>query len=187
MSVPRKLMLALAAFFVAALFVQLLPYGHDHINPPVTAPVAFDSQQTAALARRACMDCHSHETKWPWYSKIAPISWRIQNHVAEGREKFNLSAFDPANEKMTEAAGEAGETIQKGEMPPRDYLLAHPEARLSATEKQALIAGFDAMFAKYGEKGGEKEVGEAGEATPGGGKAAAPGTAPAKDRDGDRD
>ena len=59
------------------LIIQFVPYGRDHTNPPVIAEPAWDSPQTRALFFRACADCHSNETKWPWYSTIAPASWLI--------------------------------------------------------------------------------------------------------------
>jgi len=58
--------------------MQLVPYGHAHTNPPVTGEPKWDSPQTRELAKRACFDCHSNETDWPWYSNIAPVSWLIQ-------------------------------------------------------------------------------------------------------------
>src|SRR5687768_3027163 len=65
--------------------VQLVPYGRDHTNPPVRQEPAWDRPQTRALVARACFDCHSNETTWPWYSHIAPVSWLIQRDVVEGR------------------------------------------------------------------------------------------------------
>ncbi len=143
MNASRRLLLR-AGITLAGLFafIQLVPYGRSHANPPVTGTPAWDSPRTEELARRACYDCHSNDTKWPWYSTIAPLSWRIQKHVEEGRGKFNISAMD----RPQEEAGEAAETVEKGEMPPFDYLLAHPEARLSAAEKQDLIRGLTATF-----------------------------------------
>jgi len=137
--------------------LQLVPYGRDRSAPPDGERPAWDSAATQSLARRACFDCHSNETRWPWYSSIAPISWRISSHVREGREKLNFSAFDAANEKVRESAGEAGETVTKNKMPPADYLLAHPEARLTATERQALVRGLDATFAAFAEHGGRSD------------------------------
>ncbi len=126
--------------------VQLVPYGRAHTNPPVTGEPVWDSPRTEELARRACFACHSNLTEWPWYSSVAPISWRIQEHVDEGRSKLNFSAMDrPQGE-----ADEAAEAVREGEMPPWDYLLGHPEARLDASEKAELIAGLAATF------GGEK-------------------------------
>ncbi len=170
--------LALGLTGIVALFglIQLVPYGRQHANPPAGASPAWDSPRTLELARRACFDCHSNETKWPWYASIAPISWRIQRHVDEGRAKLNLTAFDAASRKMTHAAGEASEEVTKGEMPLSDYLLMHAEARLTATEKQELARGLDATFAAFGEgrggaaggaadsvRAGSGERGEAGE------------------------
>jgi len=146
--------------------IQLVPYGRHHTNPPDGTQAAFDSPQTRALAERACYDCHSNHTQWPWYASLAPISWRIQRHVDEGRDKLNFTAFDAGNEKMADAAGEASESITKGDMPPADYLLLHPEARLSASEKAALAKGLDVTFAAFAEKdedGGKGEAGEKGE------------------------
>ncbi len=149
---PSRRLLTLAGSALAGLFVlfQLVPYGRAHTNPPVTGTPAWDSPRTEELARRACFDCHSHDTRWPWYSHVAPLSWRIQRHVDEGRAKFDVSAMD----RPQEEAGEAAETVQKGEMPPFDYVLAHPEARLSPAERQELIRGLTATF------GGGEEHGD---------------------------
>jgi hypothetical protein len=133
----KLLRIALALLLGAAIVLQFIPYGRDHANPPVTAEPNWDSPTTRELAQRACFDCHSHETVWPWYSSIAPISWWIQNHVDEGRQVLNFSTWDhPQHE-----ADEAWEAVQEGEMPPTYYTLIHPEARLSAEETSALING----------------------------------------------
>jgi heme-binding protein len=153
MSRSRWLLMIFAVLILVLGAVQLVPYGRDHTNPPDGAVAAFDSPQTRALAERACFDCHSNHTKWPWYASLAPVSWRIQRHVDEGRDKLNFTAFAAGNEDMTEAAGEASETITKGEMPPADYLLMHPEARLSPSEKAALVTGLDSTFAAFAEAG----------------------------------
>ncbi len=151
---PRALALFLAAVIALFALIQLVPYGHGHTNPPAGRLVAWDSPATQDLARRACYDCHSNETRWPWYASIAPISWRIQRHVTEGREKLNFTAFEPGSKEVSEAAGDAAETVTKGDMPPQDYLLAHPEARLSAADKQALVSGLRATVAAFGEREG---------------------------------
>lgn len=159
--------LATRSFLFLALAVtalQLVPYGHDRSTPADGTPAAWDSPQTKDLAERACFDCHSNQTRWPWYASIAPASWLIQSHVQEGREAINFSAFDPARENVSEAAGEASESVSKGEMPPRDYLLLHPEARLTPAEKQKLMTGLDRTFAAFSEgSGGEKEAARFGE------------------------
>jgi mono/diheme cytochrome c family protein len=152
MNILRKILVFL---FVGALgllaLIQLVPYGRRHTNPPVLGEPAWDSPRTRALFMRVCGDCHSNETVWPWYTNIAPVSWMIQNHVDEGRRKFNVSAWGYQEENE---AGEAVELYQHGEMPPRSYLPLHPEARLNAADRQALIDGLFATF------GAEKREGE---------------------------
>lgn len=133
---------------IAAFAIQLVPYGRSHSNPPVVAEPTWDSARTRELAVRACFDCHSNETVWPWYSNVAPVSWLVQRDVDEGREKLNFSEWTtPAEE-----AGESAETVREGEMPPRVFLITHPEARLSAAEQEELATGLATMFGE-GERG----------------------------------
>lgn len=130
----------LAALWALAQFV---PYGHDHVNPPVTAEPVWDTPETRALAVRACFDCHSNETAWPWYADVAPVSWITTNHVDAGRQVLDFSSWDRAQREL----GELRETIAEGEMPPAYFTLLHPAARLSATEKQRLMDGLAATVA----------------------------------------
>ena len=130
-------------FGVLGLFVliQLVPYGRDHQNPDVVAEPSWDSPQTRDLAVRACFDCHSNETTWPWYSSIAPLSWLIQRDVDEGRERLNFSEWN-----RRQRSGESAETVREGEMPPPYYTVTHPNARLSDSEMQALAQGLTASL-----------------------------------------
>jgi len=132
----------LVSVFVAMLVIQTIPYGRDHSNPPVAQEPAWDSQQTRTLAASACFDCHSNETNWPWYSNVAPESWLIQRDVDGGRQRINFSEWD----RPQPHAGHAAEAVQEGDMPPFQYRLLHPGARLSSAERQALIQGLEAMF-----------------------------------------
>ncbi len=120
------------------LLIQLIPYGKDHGNPPVVSEPAWDSPATRALAVRACFDCHSNETVWPWYSNIAPVSWLVARDVQEGRSRLDFSEWGPG---YRQDLNEIGEVLQEGEMPPLQYTLLHPAARLSEAERLALIAG----------------------------------------------
>ncbi len=155
-------LLVVVAGFVA---IQVVPYGRSHTNPAVVAEPAWDSPRTRELARAACFDCHSNETAWPWYTNVAPVSWLTQRHVDEGREQLNFSTWGRGEQETEHAA----RLVQRGEMPPWDYLLLHPEARLSDADKQALIDGIVATFGageggEGGEGGGEEsEGGEEGE------------------------
>lgn len=122
---------------VAFLAVQLIPYGRNHTNPPVTGEPAWDAPVTRALARQACFDCHSNETEWPAYANFAPASWLVQRDVDEGRGVLNFSEWLRAQEE----AGDAAEAVLEGEMPPAAYRLAHAHARLSAADRDRLAQG----------------------------------------------
>lgn len=119
--------------------IQLVPYGRNHNNPPVVSEPNWDSPQTRELAQRACFDCHSNETVWPWYSNVAPISWLVQHDTDEGRQRLNFSTWN--NGGQGREPGEAVESIAEGQMPMPVYLITHPDARLTSAEKQALMDG----------------------------------------------
>lgn len=133
------------------LAIQLVPYGRGHENPPVSSEPEWDRPATRELFFRACGDCHSNETVWPWYSQIAPVSWLVQHDVDEGRSYFNVSEWGrPVNH-----GDEAADLVREEEMPPWFYLPAHPEARLSEAEEASLINGLLATFPEdeYGPHG----------------------------------
>jgi len=148
----RKVIVTLFAGFA---LIQLVPYGRDHSNPPVVQQPEWDSPATHDLAERACFDCHSHETKWPWYSHVAPISWLTTRDVEEGRHHLNFSRWDV---QRPHAVDEMGEEIEEGEMPLWIYLPLHPEARLSDAESKRLVKGLretaEASPPGGGERGG---------------------------------
>jgi hypothetical protein len=135
----RKILILMVLIVVLS---QLIPINRT--NPPVTAKLVA-SQDVNEIFSRSCFDCHSNETVWPWYSWIAPISWLVAVDVYEGRDHLNISIWgEYSTEKQTKLKKEIRETIKDGEMPPFQYLLAHPDARLSKTDQEILLtwAGF---------------------------------------------
>ena len=136
-------MLVLA--FVA---IQFVPYGRDHLNPPVGAEPIWDTPQTRALARQACFDCHSNETEWPAYSRVAPVSWLIQHDVYEGRSALNFSEW----QRKQEEANEAAEKVLEGEMPLRIYRAMHAHARLTAADRERLAQGLERTLGRAAEE-----------------------------------
>ena len=121
----------------AGVLIQLIPFGRDHTNPPDAKEPAWDSAATKDLVRRACFDCHSNQTVWPWYSHVAPVSWLVQRDVNGGRRHLNFTEWD----KPQRHAKDIAEQVKQGDMPPWFYLPMHPAARLTDAEKQALIDG----------------------------------------------
>lgn len=137
----RFLRNALFVIIGLLIVIQLIPVNRT--NPPSTREVKWDAPETRALAKRACFDCHSNETIWPWYSYVAPVSLRLASHVTEGRDRLNFSAWDQPNERYSEIE----KVLNRNEMPLWDYLLMHAGAKLSDTEKQALLTGLKATYA----------------------------------------
>lgn len=136
----RALVSGAAITLIVLIAMQLVPISRD--NPPVRGTVQWDSTQTKELVNRACMNCHSNETQWPWYSYVAPGSWITAVHVSSARQQFNLSEITAlSSNRKVRLARSMVDQIRNGVMPPSDYLVLHPEARLTPTEKEQLIQG----------------------------------------------
>ena len=127
---------AALAVCVAFIVIQFVPV--DRTNPPLQGEF-HGSAEVVSVLRRACYDCHSNETVWPWYSRIAPVSWVIAHDVNEGRAGLNFSTWNQLSaEKQAEAIKESWEEVAEGKMPTWYYVALHPEARLSAADKSVL-------------------------------------------------
>ncbi len=123
---------------VVLIAIQLVPV--DRSNPPVAAD--FDGPtDVATVLRASCYDCHSHETSWPWYSRVAPVSWLVAHDVEEARGRLNFSLWGSYDRKRQEhLAEEIWEEVEEGEMPLPAYLLAHSDARLTDADKATIRA-----------------------------------------------
>lgn len=138
--------------------IQLVPYGRDHSNPPVTGEPRWANDRTRELTVNACFACHSNEVEYPAYASIAPISWLVQRHVDEGRDKVNYSEFATDSGE----ADNSVEVVEEGEMPPPSFTRfgRHPEAKLSDTELQELIDGLRATPGMTEQEGGASRDGD---------------------------
>ena len=128
--------LVLGGVVVAAQFV-----GYARTNPPVASAVAAPPEVETVL-RRACFDCHSNETRWPWYSAVAPLSWLLTRDVDEGRRRLNFSDWDAyASDPETRVykLQQIAASVTNGSMAPWYYQVLHPSARLSAADAALLI------------------------------------------------
>jgi mono/diheme cytochrome c family protein len=141
--------------FVVALVIQFVPYGKTYTNPPIISEPTWDSPKTKELFNNACANCHSNQTTYPWYSKIAPISWLVALDVEEGREHFNVSTWGVQKKNKGD---EAAKELRNGDMPPWFYLPTHPEAKLTQEQTLELISGLEKTFGKEdGEEAYEKK------------------------------
>ena len=132
----------IAGLAVAFLVVQLVPYGRTHANPTTNIEPKWDSPRTRELAVRACFDCHSNQSRWPWYSNLAPFSWGLMFDVDTARTVLNFSEWD----KHYELSQYAGRRTIDGMMPPFKYRVAHEEAQLTAEERMELARGLEATL-----------------------------------------
>lgn len=143
MKIARWFKRSLIAAGMLAFGIQFISVSHN--NPPVVKELKWDSPKTRAFAQRACFDCHSNESRWPWYSHVAPMSWLIANDVKNARERLNFSEINPEDR-----VGLLVKRIQNGEMPLPRYLALHPEARFTDAEKKEFIAGLQQSFTASG-------------------------------------
>lgn len=143
----KKIIIFSVIFIVVILILQLLIVKRE--NPKETNIPAWDSQFTKNTFMKACADCHSNQTVWPWYSYVPPFSFIIYRDVIEGREHFNISEY------INEKANKAGHEFESGAMPVGIYILMHPDASISGENRKKFIQGLEATFGKY--KRGELE------------------------------
>ena len=135
-----------------AVFALLQLTNPPRTNPPVIQDfVAANSppSEVAALLHAACYDCHSHATRWPWFSKVAPMSWLISSDVAEGRKHLNLSNWPVGHpERAVKWLDTMEEEIGDNEMPPKKYTAIHVDARLTVAQRKELADYLDAESAR---------------------------------------
>jgi hypothetical protein len=124
------------AVVVLLVLIQLVPVSR--INPPSPSTIQAPDDVLSVL-KRSCFNCHSHETQWPWYSHVAPVSWLVAHDVNEGRGAMNFSNWAQYDAKeRADHFKEIWDEVEDGGMPPWYYLLMHREARLSERDKQVL-------------------------------------------------
>jgi Haem-binding domain len=117
--------------------IQFVPIERG--NPPVETDVSAPAEVKSIL-KRACYDCHSNETVWPWYARVAPMSWLIARDVREGRRELNFSVWNQfSGNRRAKKFSQIAEQMEHGDMPQWYYLFLHPDAKLSAADKEAIL------------------------------------------------
>lgn len=123
--------------FLILIGLQFVPV--DRANPPEHDQLAVPAEVQAIL-RRACYDCHSNETNWPWYSQIAPASLLLANDVKEGRREVNFSTWEKYDQRRkSRKLKEIANQVEKGDMPLWYYLPLHPDAKLSPADRELIL------------------------------------------------
>jgi hypothetical protein len=119
--------------------IALLPFGGTRTNPVITGEARLDPHAREIL-NRACADCHSHRTDWPWYSAVAPVRWMLVSDVKAARAVMNFSEFDRPQPVL-----DAADMVRAREMPPTRYVALNPAARLTPAERDTLARGLEAL------------------------------------------
>jgi hypothetical protein len=144
MKALKILLLVLAAGFV---IIQFLPSGMPENKPDDANSIASGSVITEPVMSRlrtACFDCHSNQTNFPWYSKIAPTSWFLADHIKEGRSHLNFSEWETYNNrKKIKKLEDIVDEVKSGGMPLKSYLIIHKDARLSNEDISSITAWAD--------------------------------------------
>lgn len=143
--------------------LQLIPV--DRTNPPLNTGEdllysRMVSQEMQTLVKTACYDCHSNETNYPWYARIAPVSFILHHHVREGREHLNFSIWNTYMDKRKDhTLDECIEVVEQAEMPLKSYTWLHPAARLTSDQRSRIADFFKEQVAALGwrEMGNEEE------------------------------
>lgn len=146
MSRKQKLGLGVATIWLIASVATWPPRGLH--GPPMMANVPMSAGVRRTLDT-ACRDCHSDEPRVPWYSYFAPVSWRVREHIVKGRERLNLSQwqqYPPV--RQLRLLSDMTNAIQTLEMPTADYLLMHPDARLTESDEREFVAWSQAERAR---------------------------------------
>jgi hypothetical protein len=127
----------LVGFGLTLAAIQFVPV--ERTNPPAEAAVPVSAELSAVL-KRACYNCHSNETIWPWYARVAPASWLVAKDVKEGRKEVNFSVWNQYSDaRKARKFKEIVEQVEANKMPQWYYVLLHPEAKLSASDKEMIL------------------------------------------------
>jgi len=129
-----------------AVVIQLI--RPDFRNPAVDEKVALNTDpKVMSVLKNSCYDCHSAETKYPWYHHIAPVSWIMSDHIERGRKALDFSNWGNIDPAVKLLRMERAEQLVNNEMMPKhEYLWMHKDAALNAEEKQTLSRFFDAQI-----------------------------------------
>ncbi len=140
MKIVKILGLVLVAAFVVIQFVPTSLNQSDVISTEDFMSTYKVPQQIETILKTSCYDCHSNNTKYPWYNKIQPIAWVIEDHVKVGKEELNLSEFGSYSKRRQKSKLKSiGSQIEDGEMPLSSYALIHRDAKISEDEKRLMV------------------------------------------------
>ena len=140
MRILKKIALVLLIVFIAIQFIQPAHNNSDQVLPTDFAKIYVVPDSVRSILQNACYDCHSNNTRYPWYSNIQPMAWMMARHIKGGKEKLNFSDFGSNTiRKQVSKLKEIINQVKDGEMPLSSYKLMHKNARLSQADKTLIM------------------------------------------------
>lgn len=140
MSKRQKILLVLLLVFLAAQAIRPKKNDGSSNGPKDITTVVAVPDSVQALLKKSCYDCHSNHSDYPWYDRVAPVSWWITNHINEGKRGLNFTEFaDYTSKRKAKKLDGIAKTVQKGEMPLNSYLWMHGDAKLSEAQKKTIV------------------------------------------------
>lgn len=126
--------------------IQFIPFERSTVESEPNMAFRTTNAEVENILQKACMDCHSNQTEYPWYANVVPVNYFLENHIVEGREHLNFSEWNSLPESDREhAVKEIVEVVEKKEMPMLPYWLVHWDAKLTDAERQTLVAYFKTL------------------------------------------
>jgi hypothetical protein len=148
----RIIKILLVVLAILLIVIQFIPSGIPENKPEDEKSITRSglvSESELNLFRKSCFDCHSNQVDFPWYSKLAPSSWLLANHIKEGRSHLNFSEWaDYSKRKQAGLIEHISEEVEDGSMPLKSYLLIHRDAKLNSDEISAIKKWSEDAMAK---------------------------------------
>ena len=137
----KKVFLVLLLIFIIIQFFRPEKNIHPQPQPADISTVYTVPADVDSILVKACNDCHSNNTRYPWYNNIQPVAWWLKNHIDEGKEELNFNAFGSYTAaRKYDKVKEIKKQVDEGEMPISSYTLIHRDAKLTDVEKKAITS-----------------------------------------------
>lgn len=150
MKIIKKILLALLLVFLAMQFYRPQKNVSDTVPATDLLLVEQPPAELAGIFKAACYDCHSNNTKYPWYNHIAPVSFLLADHVKEGKKHLNFSEWESYSaKKKAHKMEECIEEVKERHMPMESYVWMHPEAKLTDAQIAMLTEWAGTLQLKY--------------------------------------
>ncbi len=148
-SLVKKVLIGLLVVLIVIQFIHPTPNANATISDKDITKLYTVPDSVQQILNKACYDCHSNNTRYPWYSKIQPVAWWLNDHITEGKRELNFSEFGSRPlAKQAKKLKKCAKEMEEGEMPLDSYTWIHKDAVLTPAEKQMLMTWFQTLSAQ---------------------------------------